>query len=313
MKKINPKSKKRIPSFQSDIVIDENGEIFISFFGPELLHLNNSRALAPKTIHHWQAPELDQKTILSHQEAIKKEYAHCLLCPKECGFDRVKSSHPNCGDWQLKVSNYGISFGDEPEISNGGGSGVIFISGCPLTCPSCINDEKVRTDGTAVTIEDFLLLAEKLLHNGANNIQILSPSVSLPQLRIALKILKESSFPLPILFKSSGYESMNEIKKFKGLVDVYIPDYKFSTSCYWKKQSGADNYQEVFQDCLAEMYAQVGPVIKDSEGNIINGVIIRHVKNPYLSKEENTSIENFLNAQPKDVFISVLDNFVVLD
>jgi putative pyruvate formate lyase activating enzyme len=313
MSRIRSKLKTKTPSFQSDIVINEDGDILISFFGAELLHLIDTRRSVFRPIQDWVLPEFKQSYYLNQLEDIKKQYTSCLMCPKECGFDRVKSAHPNCGDWQIKVSNYGISFGDEAEICNGGGSGVIFLSGCPLTCPSCINNEKVRNDGTPLTIHEFLQLAENLQKKGANNIQILSPTVNLPHLRFALKILKESSFPLPIILKSSGYESVSELKKFKGLVDIYIPDYKFSTSCYWKKQSGADDYQAVFEKCLEEMYSQLGPIVRDENGNIINGVIIRHVKNPYLSKSENELIEHFLKSQPQDIFISILDNFVVLD
>jgi|APGre2960657468_1045069.scaffolds.fasta_scaffold46595_3 putative pyruvate formate lyase activating enzyme len=315
MKKTIPllKTKSKTVSFQSDIVIDEDGEIFISFFGADLLHLIDETRIESTLPREWTLPSLSPSELDVDLESIKQEYSNCMMCPKQCGFDRVKSSHPNCGDWQLRVSNFGISFGDEKDISRGGGSGVLFLSGCPLTCPSCINGEKVRSDNTATTIQDFLLMVETLYQKGANNIQILSPSVHLPQLRLILKLLKKYSFPLPIIFKSSGYESSQELGKFKGLVDVYIPDYKFSTSCYWKKQSGADDYHEVFQKCLDEMYNQVGAVVRDGQELIQRGVIIRHVKNPYLEENERQVIDSFLADQSKDILISIQDNFVVLD
>jgi putative pyruvate formate lyase activating enzyme len=305
------KTKSKV-SFQSDIVIDEDGEIFISFFGPDLLHLLGGQRNENSDLREWTLPPLPND-INAKLDSIKSEYANCIMCPKQCGFDRVKSVHPNCGDWELRVSNFGISFGDEKEISAGGGSGLLFLSGCPLTCPSCINGEKVRSDNTIVTIRDFLQMIEKLYQMGANNIQILSPSVHLSQLHLILTLLKEYSFPLPIIFKSSGYESAQELEKFNGLVDIYIPDYKFSTSCYWKKQAGANDYHEVFLECLKEMYKQVGGVIKNENGIIQKGVIIRHVKNPYLEENESLAIEQFLGNQPKDIVISIQDNFVVLD
>lgn len=313
MKKMNQSSRIKIPTFQSDIVIDEDGEISISFMGHELLHLIDNRVLKQSTLREWKLPPFADSDFISELQNIKHEYSKCTMCPKQCNFDRVKSSHLNCGDWQLRVSNIGISFGDEAEIANGGGSGVILMGGCPLTCPSCINPEKVRSDDNVVTIQEFLLLVEKLYFKGANNIQILSPTVHLPHLRLILTLLKKHSFPLPIILKSSGYESPEELSQLKGLVDIYIPDYKFSTSDFWKKQSGASDYQEVFQQCLKEMYQQVGKIIKSNENIIQRGVIIRHVKNPYLTEAENLFIQHFLSEQPEDIFISILDNFVVLE
>jgi putative pyruvate formate lyase activating enzyme len=265
------KIKKQKPNkvlFQSDIVINDEGEILISFFGPELLHLVN-RSIDFGSDRTWCLPADYEK--LDHSlelQKIKNEYRECKICPKECSFDRVQSAHPNCGDWNLKVSNFGISFGDEPEISNGGGSGLLFLSGCPLTCPSCINEEKVRSDDQIVSLNDFLKMCEKLYQNGANNLQILSPTVYLPHLRFFLKILKDFSFPLPIILKSSGYELVEYLAKFEGLVDIYLPDYKFSSSNFWKKESGASDYHEVFIESLNEMYRQVGGIVKNDKGII---------------------------------------------
>jgi putative pyruvate formate lyase activating enzyme len=305
---LNPK--KRTSSFQSDIVIDENGEIFISFFPPELLHLVSKKQIPSNLSPSWIQPHYspDELRFLD-----KEEYSSCNLCPKTCGFDRVKQSHPLCGDWNLKVSNYGVSFGDEAVLSNGGGSGVIFISGCHLTCPSCINPEKVRSDNSIVSVQEFLNIAEMLYLKGVNNIQILSPTINLPHIRHVLNLLKKYHFPLPIVLKSSGYESIEEIKKLKGLVDIYVPDYKFQSSHFWTTKSGARDYHNIFIPCLEEMYHQVGEAKFNQEGNIEKGVIIRHVKNPYLSSIENDSIDKFLNSQKKDIVISILNNFVVLD
>lgn len=314
MKKQNYfKSKKNSAAgFQSDIVIDEDGDIFISFFGPELLHLLN-RTIEFDSYRSWVLPDLPPDYFARDLKLIKAEYENCLLCPKECGHNRVKNSHGNCGDWHLRVSNFGISFGDEREISDGGGSGVLFLNGCPLTCPSCINEEKVRDDKNGTTINDFLKMCESLYQTGANNIQILSPSVSLPHIRIILQTLKKYSFPLPIILKSSGYESVSELKKLEGLVDVYLPDYKFSSSQFWEKESGASKYHETFIECLEEMHRQTGDIKKNEKDIITRGVMIRHVLNPYIKSVERKFIEDFLNKQSKGIYISILDNFVVLE
>lgn len=306
------KTKNSKTPFQSDIVIDENGEIHISFFGPELLHLINKK-IEPNCDLTWQLPQLN----IEHQEeltkVIKQEYESCLLCPKECGFNRIKNVHPNCGDWNLKVSNYGISFGDEHLISNGGGSGVLFLNGCPLTCPSCINVEKVRENTNSTTIHEFLKMCENLYQKGTNNIQILSPSVSLPHIRTCLKMLKDLNFPLPIILKSSGHESLSELIKLDGLVDIYIPDYKFSKNIFWENTSGAENYHNVFLQCLQEMYRQTGQAVFNERNIMTKGVLVRHVLNPYINDIEKGEIDSFLKSLHSGIQISILDNFVVLE
>lgn len=312
-KQFKSKNKKNSgTSFQSDIVINEDGEIAISFFGPELLHLLN-RSIEFDCNRSWALPVFEPRHFETLLELIKKEYENCLLCPKECGYDRVKNAHANCGDWELKVSNFGLSFGDEKEISNGGGSGVLFLNGCPLTCPSCINEEKVRDNKSMTSIETCLQMCESLYQKGANNIQILSPSVSLPHLRTILQILKNLSFPLPIILKSSGHESVKELRKLEGLVDIYIPDYKFATSSFWEKESGALCYHDTFIECLEEMYRQVGSTCKNDKDIMTKGVMIRHVLNPFLKADEKKFISDFLNQQRKDIYISILNNFVQLD
>lgn len=187
------------------------------------------------------------------------------------------------------------------------------MSGCPLTCPSCINPEKVQQGGTETSIEEFLLMCESLYHRGASNIQILSPTVHLPKLITALRILKHQNFPLPLIFKSSGYEKVSELKKFEGLVDIYLPDFKFSSSCFWKSQAGVNDYHEVFIKCLQEMFRQVGPAKKNELGLLTRGVLIRHVNNPYLEESEKKEMLSFLQNLSQGIQVSYLDNFVVLD
>ena len=145
MKKQKKQSEKKSIAFQSDIIIDEDGDVFISFLGRSFCILIDSptvEASESKRHSSWTKP------IIPSDITSNLEYQKCNLCPRSCGFDRTNFVHPLCGDSKLRVSNFGISFGDENFLSAGGGSGVIFLSGCPLTCPSCINKEKVHTQGT---------------------------------------------------------------------------------------------------------------------------------------------------------------------
>jgi putative pyruvate formate lyase activating enzyme len=278
---------------QSDITITKDGRVFISFLWDDLYSLT---CLEKETCDirpvHWKIPE-----VLNFED--KTEYKKCSLCPKECGFDRVRYAHPSCGDSKLRVSNVGISFGDEPLVHGLGGSGCIMLSGCPLTCPSCHNPEKV-SHGKETTTLEFLRICQGLLENGAENIQILSPTVHIPVLINNLKILKEAKFPLPIIMKSSGYESVVQIKKFDGLVDFWLPDFKFGPCSEWGKKAGVSDYFEMAKESLKVMVEQVG----------IENVLVRHVLAP-LPEREREIILDFLNAS--GLSFSLSDTFVVLE
>lgn len=306
MKKQKNSSKRKLVPFQSDIVIEENGDISISFLGADLVHLIGRESK--------QFPTSFSNKLNFHDSEcdISKEYQQCMMCPNFCGYNRSNLTHPRCGDDKLRISNCGISFGDEDCISKDGGSGVMFLSGCPLTCPSCINPEKVREQGTEISVKDFVELSFELAEKGVNNLQVLSPTVHLPYLRKAFEVLKINNFPIPILFKSSGYEVDKEIAKLDGLVDVYCPDYKINNCSKMEKISNVKGYHDHFLLSLSEMYRQVGPAEYNSEGIIQKGVIVRHVKNPHLDDTEQNAILHFLNSLDKNIAVSITDNFIEL-
>lgn len=257
-------------------------------------------------VEDWQLPRSSVDL-----RAAASEYTNCYLCPRQCGFNRLNGSHPMCGDWNLKVSNYGLSFGDEEVLSKGGGSGIIFLAGCHLDCPSCISRDFVDDHSSLTSPSDFLTLAFRLHQSGANNLQILSPTVHYPALRLILEELRKSGFPLPVILKTSGYEALEEIKKFRGLVDIWLPDYKFMRSHTWTERSGARSYPEVFKECLDEMRLQTGrPVIK--ENLLRSGTMIRHVRNPYLESLEQEEILLYLK-NIEGVHLSILDDFIELE
>jgi|GEM_PF-1834334 len=305
-----PKSEKSPPQ-QSDIVIDPDGKIHISFLWEDLRDLPrslNEKYVSAKPafiLRNWNPTEFKSP------DSLLSEYEHCKLCPKECGFNRVKNKHPTCGDFELRVATFGISFGDEPEIRGTGGSGAIMLSGCPLKCPSCHNPEKVA-DGTAINAQDFFSLCKKLYEDGAHNIQILSPTVHMPILRVLLRSLKSDSFPIPIVLKSSGYESVDQLRSLEGLVDIYLPDFKFGQCSQWSQRAGVKNYFEVAVAALHEMARQVGALEVDDQGVATKGVLVRHVQAP-LPSAEKTQIRNFLNQLPEGIRVSYQDNFVSLE
>lgn len=286
---------------QSDIIIRPDGEVVVSFLWDDLSHLVGRKAPEKKeSPFAVDAPE----------DFSSEEYRSCKLCPKACGFNRVEKVHPSCGDHQLRVANAGVSFGDEAPIRGERGSAALMLSGCPLRCPSCHNPEMVQTLGDAYSLQDFLSLAWSF--SEAENLQILSPTVHLPKLREALIHLRRQNFPLPILFKSSGFESVEQLKKFEGLVDIYLPDFKFGSCSPWAKQAKAKDYFHHATLAVEEMIRQVGGFVRDSRGVGQRGVFVRHVLAP-LPPPERQEILKYLKSLPEGVEVSILDNFQVLD
>ncbi|MCB0403651.1 MAG: hypothetical protein KDD51_02625 [Bdellovibrionales bacterium] len=201
--------------------------------------------------------------------------------------------------------------GDERAIRGRIGSGAIMLSGCPLTCNSCQNYEMVQ-EGHRVTFEQFIEMALTLKARGAHNLQVLSPTVHFPSLRQLLPIIRKEAPNFPIIFKSSGYESVEALKRFEGLVDIYLPDLKFGSQSRWARCAGAGDYLQVAKLAIDEMFSQVGPLEVDREGIASKGLLIRHVKAP-LPAAEQEELEGYLSEMGRRTQISILEHFVQLE
>jgi putative pyruvate formate lyase activating enzyme len=304
-----PQQKKtRLTPQQSDIVIRPDGTVHISFLWDDIASLARAGKELPQK---HPAASANSHPRLPDLEFPQSEYISCRLCPKQCGFNRHHLTHRSCGDSKLRVATYGLTQGDEPAIRGTRGSGAIMLSGCPLHCPSCHNPEMVR-QGAETSIQDFIDICFSMRNDGAHNLQILSPTVHFPALRAALEHLKNSGFELPVIFKSSGYERVEELSKFDGLVDIYLPDLKFGTTSAWAARAGVKDYFTVAQAAIAEMIRQAGPLLTGPDGIATRGVLVRHVKAP-LPEPEWREIDAFLSSLPPGVGVSVQNNFVSLE
>lgn len=290
---------------QSDITIGPDGSVHISFLWDDLRDLAGLEpAEKDGSGPHWRA-------LSGHFPLASAEYGECRLCPKSCGFDRNAKAHPRCGDSLLRVSSSGLTLGDEPVIRGTRGSGAIMLAGCPLKCPSCHNPEQVA-HGEPVTGEAFLRICEDLVAQGAHNLQLLSPTVHLPALRMMLTELKKSGFPVPVVLKSSGFESVAELRKLEGLVDIYLPDLKFGSCSAWAVRAGVRSYFAVAREAIEEMIRQVGPLRVDDGGVAVSGVLVRHVEAP-LPAAEKAELRAYLAGLEGRASVSFLDTFVNLE
>lgn len=209
----------------------------------------------------------------------------CSICPRKCGVSRENTlgfcNSPN----EFRVARAALHFWEEPCISGKNGSGTVFFSGCNLKCVFCQNYEISRENkGLAVSDERLVEIFEHLIKQGAENINLVNPTHYAG--RIA-DVLSKWKSPVPIVYNSSGYESVETLKKLKGLVDVYLPDFKYIRNDKALRYSKAEDYPEIAKKAIAEMISQQ-PQCEFSGGLMKKGVIIRHL---ILPQNTNSSIE----------------------
>jgi putative pyruvate formate lyase activating enzyme len=183
--------------------------------------------------------------------------------------------------YEPRVSSWSLHHGEEPPISGSGGSGTIFLSGCPMHCAFCQNYpiSQLR-HGQDMGVEE---LGEKMLElqrKGAHNINFVTPTHFAPQIVEALHIAADRGLRLPIVYNSSGYDDLHTLRLLDGIVDIYLPDMKYSDDAHAKLYSGATDYVSVNRRAVAEMFRQVGGLVLDSEGIATRGLIVRHLVLP---------------------------------
>ena len=191
----------------------------------------------------------------------------------EVGFCKVKE--------KAVVYKYKLHHGEEPPISGRRGSGIIFFSGCTLGCVFCQNYPMSHwRRGREISIPQLAKIMLALQRSGAHNLNLVTASHFVPQILLALEAAIDEGFSLPIVYNSSGYETIETLELLDGVVDVYLPDMKYSQGKIAKKYSGARDYHEFNQAAVREMYRQVGDLILDENEIAVRGLIIRHLLLP---------------------------------
>lgn len=231
----------------------------------------------------------------------------CNACPRNCNVDREKSlGYCKCPD-KFKLARAALHFWEEPCISGKNGSGAIFFSGCNLGCVFCQNfDISHNCKGVEVSDERLIDIMKSLVDKGANNINLVNPTHYSAQL---LRVFEKYRPPVPIVYNTSGYDSVEMLRSFDGIVDVYLPDFKYIRSDKAQKYSKAENYPQVAEAALREMKRQVGNDAFNGDGIMQKGMIIRHL---VLPSNTNSSVEalDYLAENFSDTYISVMAQYV---
>ncbi len=240
------------------------------------------------------------------------KYENCLLCPRKCGINRSTGQTGVCGvSSEIKVARAALHYWEEPCISGKRGSGAVFFSGCSLHCVFCQNRE--ISDGKAGKViskerlsDIFMELADK----GANNINLVTPGQYIPDIVWAVNDAKSRGMKLPIIYNTSGYENVTELKLLEGMVDVYLPDFKYMDSTLSAMYSRAKDYPSVAKQALSEMVRQQPDVvIDDATGLIQKGVIVRQLLLPGHVNDAKAVLKYLYDTYHDHVYISMMSQF----
>ncbi len=206
----------------------------------------------------------------------------CTLCPRACSANRAQGERGFCKEAkEITISRASLHMWEEPPISGSRGSGTIFFCGCNLHCVFCQNKIISRGGGNRknLSVSKLASLMLELQDMGAHNINLVTPTHFADSVAEALKLVR-GELNIPIVYNSSGYESLSTLKILDGLIDVYLPDFKYASNELAKDYSSAPDYPEVAAKALCEMYSQVGAPIFDTDGLMKRGMIVRHLVLP---------------------------------
>lgn len=243
---------------------------------------------------------------------IMNKYENCLLCPRKCGINRAAGQTGVCGvSAEIRVARAALHYWEEPCISGEKGSGAVFFSGCSLHCVFCqnreISDGKVGKIISKERLRDIFL---ELKAKGANNINLVTPGQYIPDIVWAVSDARRYGMELPIVYNTSGYENADELKQLEGIVDVYLPDFKYMDSALSAKYSRAKDYPSVAKQAISEMVRQQpGVVIDDATGLIQKGVIVRQLLLPGHVNDAKAILKYLHDTYQDSIYISMMSQF----
>ena len=236
------------------------------------------------------------------------DYRHCTLCPRRCSVDRTAGQLGFCRmPDQIYAARAALHYWEEPVISGSYGSGAVFFSGCTLRCAFCQNGVISQENfGKPLSPAGLRAAFERLIDEGCQNINLVTPTHFLPSILPALT----PKLPVPVVYNCGGYESVETLRQLEGLVDIYLPDFKYSDDRLAAKLSAAPDYAETAAAAIREMYRQVGAAVIEDE-QMTRGVIIRHLVLPGCIDNSLGVLDWIAESFPKkDVLVSLMSQYV---
>ncbi|MGA9526086.1 MAG: radical SAM protein [Myxococcaceae bacterium] len=260
----------------------------------------------PAYLDLYESGELHQRA-----EAAVRSLGACRICPRDCGVNRLEDKRMACRvGRKARVSAHFPHFGEEDCLRGHQGSGTIFFSFCNLRCVFCQNWETSQEGhGEELDAQGLAELMLELQGRGCHNINFVTPEHVVPQILEALPIAIERGLRLPLVYNTSSYDSMESLQWMDGLVDIYMPDFK-----YWRPESAArflkaKDYPDVARRIIREMHRQVGALSLDDEGLAKRGLIVRHLVMPGALDETREILTWVARELGPDTYVNVMDQY----
>ncbi len=251
--------------------------------------------------------DFSQKKIQAASEMMKS----CVICPRKCGTDRLAGHTGICRTGvNAFVSSYGAHFGEEEPLVGEGGSGAIFFTHCSLGCIFCQNRE-ASIEGRGFEMEDERLayIMLEMQKDGCHNINLVTPTHVVPQILRAVDMACDMGLSIPLVYNSGGYDSIETLKLLEGVIDIYMPDFKFWNSGSSIMACNAADYPEVARAAIIEMHRQVGDLETGDSGLARKGLIIRHLVMPGLVKETEAIMDFISREVSKRTYVNVMPQY----
>ena len=235
----------------------------------------------------------------------------CNICPHNCKINRNQGKIGRCKSGnQVKIALYSIHNFEEPCISGEKGSGTVFFSNCNLNCVYCQNYEISQLGkGKNITIEELANIFLEQQKKDVENINLVTPTSYVLQIKEAIKIAKQKGLTIPIIYNTNAYEKVETLKLLEGYIDVYLPDLKYAENDLGIKYSKINNYFQIATEAIKEMIRQVGTPKFNKKGIIQKGVIIRHLVLPNQIENSKKVLRWIKENLPKEIYISVMAQY----
>lgn len=241
--------------------------------------------------------------------------SNCNLCPRQCGADRENGKSGICGvsGKNMLAARAALHFWEEPCISGEKGSGTVFFSGCPLRCVYCQNYQIASTEvGMEISEERLKDIFLELQEKGAHNINLVTPTHYTPEIIRAIGNAKEQGLRLPVVYNCSGYEKVETLKTLKGIVDIYLTDFKYMEKEAAVRYSKAPDYPEIARAALKEMMDQTGEAKFDENGIMQSGVIVRHLLLPGHVRNARAVVKYVYETYGNQLYLSLMNQYTPL-
>ncbi len=235
----------------------------------------------------------------------------CRLCPRQCEVDRLQDERGFCRTGRKAiVASFHAHHGEESPLVGRLGSGTIFFGSCNLLCSFCQNYEiSHQGEGAEIEAKDLAAIMLELQQRGCHNINVVTPTHVVPQILEALLLAVQNGLSIPIVYNSSGYDRVSSLELLRGIVDIYMPDFKFWDEQWATRYCNAPDYRGIAVSALKEMHSQVGDLVVDSHGIAERGLLVRHLVMPHGVSGTKEVMEFLAKEISPYTYVNVMDQY----